>query len=136
MKVYHESYMEIKNIDFAFCKKRRDFGRNSYVTKLLSQAKYRATGKGELKFRKLSHQICFCTLQSLQAIRKVENFNFTYSLKNISKQIIEKLITEQNLDKIIATDKFYDSDTFTQLSNESTKLYLKDWTEIYEFCEN
>jgi hypothetical protein len=47
MKVYHGSYTETDTIDFSFCRKRRDFGRGFYVTKLLSQAKYRTIRKGE-----------------------------------------------------------------------------------------
>jgi hypothetical protein len=222
MKVYHGSYTEIETIDFSFCKKRRDFGRGFYVTKLLSQAKYWAARKGEdndtegivtefdfdedffededlktlrfdsynekwldfivsnrrnrkdtqahdydiiegpvadddiatrifdyvngeigktdflneLKFRKLSHQICFCTLQSLQAIRKVEKYDFTYNLKNITRQIIETLVTEKGLDKATAADKFYDSELFAQLSDKTTGLYEKNWNEIYRLLLN
>jgi hypothetical protein len=47
MKVYHGSYMAIENIDFSFSRKRRDFGRGFYVTKLLSQAEYWAARKGD-----------------------------------------------------------------------------------------
>ncbi|MDR0815033.1 MAG: DUF3990 domain-containing protein, partial [Bacteroidales bacterium] len=208
-KVYHGSYTEIETIDFSFCRKRRDFGRGFYVTKLLSQAKYWATRKGEdndtdgvvtefefdedffededlktirfdsynekwldfivmnrtnkkdrqahdydiiegpvadddiatriydyvngkiskttflneVKFRKLSHQICFCTLQSLQAIRKLEKYDFAYNLKNITRQIIETLVSENGLDKADATDKLYNSELFTQLSDKITKFY-------------
>jgi hypothetical protein len=47
MKVYHGSYTAIDTIDFSFCRKRRDFGEGFYVTKILSQAEYWATRKGE-----------------------------------------------------------------------------------------
>jgi len=47
MKVYHGSYTAIEEIDFSFCRKRRDFGRGFYVTKFLSQAEYWAARKGE-----------------------------------------------------------------------------------------
>jgi len=47
MKVYHGSYISIENIDFSFCRKRRDFGRGFYVTKIFSQAEYWAIRKGE-----------------------------------------------------------------------------------------
>ena len=47
MKVYHGSYTAIENIDFSFCRKKRDFGSGFYVTKLFSQAEYWATRKGE-----------------------------------------------------------------------------------------
>ena len=47
MKVYHGSYMAIDNIDFSYCHKKRDFGKGFYVTKILTQAEYWATRKGE-----------------------------------------------------------------------------------------
>jgi hypothetical protein len=90
----------------------------------------------ELKFRKPSHQICFCTRKSLQAISKNEKYDFAYSLKNITRQIIKKLVTEKGLDKMIATDKFYDSDTFTKLADKTTLFYEKDWNEIYKLLLN
>jgi len=34
MKVYHGSYTEIETIDFSYCRKRRDFGKGFYVTKI------------------------------------------------------------------------------------------------------
>jgi hypothetical protein len=221
MKVYHGSHLEIKTIDFSFCKKRRDFGRGFYVTKLLAQAEYWAARKGEdndtdgvvtkfdfdedafededlqtLRFdgycdewldfivlnrqnrkatqthnydivegpvadddiatrvfdyvnkkiskRKFlqelthkvpSHQICFCTLKSLQAITKVEKTDFAYNFKNISLDIIKTLVSERGLDKVDATDKFYNSDLFTKLANIDTKLYEKNWAEIYKMLE-
>jgi len=47
MKVYHGSYTAIENIDFSFSRKRRDFGRGFYVTKLRSQAEFWAARKGD-----------------------------------------------------------------------------------------
>ena len=47
MKVYHGSYTAIENIDFSFSRKRRDFGKGFYVTKLLPQAEYWAARKGD-----------------------------------------------------------------------------------------
>lgn len=221
-KVYHGSYVGIDTVDFSFCRKRRDFGRGFYVTKLLSQAKYWAIRKGEdndtegvvtefefdedffededfkvirfsgytgqwldfivlnrsnrknkpahnydlvegpvadddiatriydyldgqvsklqfleeLTHKTPTHQICFCTLQSLQAIKKVEKNDFEYKLKDTISQIIEKLVIEKGLDKIIATDKFYSSGTFVQLADKTTLFYEKDRNEIYKLLLN
>jgi len=90
----------------------------------------------ELSFFKQTHQICFCTLKSLQTIEKIEKYDFAYNLKNIAKQIILALVTENGLEKNIAADKFYDSKTFAQLADKSTKFYEKDWTEIYKLLLN
>ena len=47
MKVFHGSYTAIENIDFSFCRKRRDFGKGFYVTKIRNQAEYWAIRKGD-----------------------------------------------------------------------------------------
>ena len=47
MKVYHGSYTAIEHIDFSFCRRRRDFGKGFYVTKICSQSAYWAARKGE-----------------------------------------------------------------------------------------
>ncbi|MDR0833869.1 MAG: DUF3990 domain-containing protein [Candidatus Symbiothrix sp.] len=218
MKVYHGSYLAIDTIDFSCCKKRRDFGKGFYVTKLLPQADYWAARKGEdndtdgvvtafefdedffededlqtlrfdgyseewldfvvlnrknrkgvqahnydiiegpvadddiatrvfdyvngkvsknqflkeLTHKAPSHQICFCTLQSLQAIKKVETYDFAYNLKNITREILKRLITDKGLDKADAADKLYNSDVFSQLSDKTTKFHEKDWEELYK----
>ena len=53
----------------------------------------------------------------------------------ISESIIEKLMTDFNLDIEVATDRFCTSKTFTQLSDETTNLHLKSWQEIYEMLK-
>jgi hypothetical protein len=218
MKVYHGSYKIIDNIDFSFCRKRRDFGKGFYVTKILSQAKYWAVRKGEdnntegvvtefefdedffededlkalrfsgysenwldfivlnrknkkaapahdydmvegpvanddiatkiddyldgiiskseflkeLTYHKKTHQICFCTLKSLQAIKRIKKNDIAYSLKEITRPIIMNLVSEKGLDKADAADKFYNSTTFAQLADKTTKFYEKDWSKVYE----
>jgi hypothetical protein len=222
MKVYHGSYTTIENIDFAFCRKRRDFGKGFYVTKIRSQAEYWAVRKGEdndtegvitefqfdevffededlkalrfdgyseewldfivlnrknrndapahdydlvegpvadddiatkiydylngkimrkdflkeLSFRRTTHQICFCSLKSLQAIDRLENPDFVYNLKNINKSIIMNLVSEKGMDKADAVDKFYNSETFARLADKNTLFYQKDLLKIYELLLN
>jgi len=41
-----------------------------------------------------------------------------------------------DFDEQMATDKFFSSDTFAKLSEMETKLYEKNWTEIYELLQN
>ena len=45
MKVYHRSYSAIEHNDFSFCRKRRDFGKGFYVTKIFLQTEYWAMKK-------------------------------------------------------------------------------------------
>jgi hypothetical protein len=220
MKVYHGSYTVIENIDFSFCKKRRDFGRGFYVTKLLPQAEYWAARKGEdndtegvvtefefdesffededlkvlrfdgyneqwldfvvqnrlnkkeiqahdydivegsvadddiatrvydyirgkvskkhflkeLTHKTLSHQICFCTVQSLQALQQ-DKYNVDSKMMAIDKQIVKSLMIDYHLNEVEATDKYYMSDTYSQLADENTALYKKSWQIIYRLLK-
>ena len=88
----------------------------------------------ELTHHKPTHQICLCTTRSLQMIKPIDKINYI-NIKHISRPIIEKLITEQNIDKYNAADMLYNSTTFSQLSDKSTELYKKSWQEIYEMLK-
>ena len=88
----------------------------------------------ELSFHRPTHQICFCTVRSLQMIEPIDK-KYYINVKHISQPIIEKLITEQHIDKYIAADMFYNSKTFSQLSDKFTELYKKQWTEIYDILK-
>ena len=67
---------------------------------------------------------------------KFVKYDFEYNLKNITKQIILTLVAEGGFEKDKATDKFYNSKTFTQLADKTTKFYEKDWTEIYKLLSD
>jgi hypothetical protein len=87
-----------------------------------------------LKYHKETHQICFCTRKSLQMIEPIQKTP-TVKCVMISELVIEALITDFSLDTGDATEKFYASNTFAQLSDKSTTLYLKPWQEIYEMLK-
>ena len=78
-----------------------------------------------------THQICFCTLNSLQALDRIDDTP-TYDLVMISEPIIERLIVDFNLDEEKATVLLFDSNAYGKLSDTDTKLYEKDWTETYK----
>jgi len=82
-----------------------------------------------------THQICFCTLNSLQTIDRIDDTP-TYDIVIISEPIIEKLIIDFNFDEEKATNLFFYSDTYDKLSDAETKLYKKDWTETYKMLLN
>jgi len=84
-----------------------------------------------LTYHEETHQICFCTLNSLQTIDRVDDTP-TYEVVMISEPIIEKLIVDFNFDEEKATNLFLGSDTYTKLSDTETKLYERNWTEIYK----
>ena len=217
MKVYHGGYTAIENIDFSFSRKRRDFGKGFYVTKLLSQAEFWAARKGEdndtegvvtefefdedsfdddmlntLRFdgytqawldfvvcnrlnkkneqahghdivegpvaddniaarvydylaKKISredfllelthktptHQICFCTVRSLQAL-KLNKDHVDVETIHTDNDVVKSLMADFGLSESTAMDVYYTSSTYTRLANESTRLWLKPWRDIYE----
>ncbi len=90
----------------------------------------------ELKFSKPTHQICFCTVRSLQMLEYVENEkNIEHKIAALAEPIIERLILDFNFDTEIATDIFFTSATFIKLTNGSTAFYKKPWQEIYELLK-
>jgi len=88
----------------------------------------------ELTFHRPTHQICFCTVRSLQMIEPIDK-KYYINVKHISRPIIEKLITEQNIAKYDAADMLFNSNTFSQLSDKTTELYKKQWMVIYDMLK-
>jgi len=82
-----------------------------------------------------THQICFCTLNSLQTIDRIDDTP-TYDIVMISEPIIEKLVTDFNFDETKATNLLFNSETYNKLSDAETKLYEKDWAETYKLLLN
>ena len=78
-----------------------------------------------------TNQICFCTLNSLQTIDRIDDTP-TYDIVIISEPIIEKLILDFDFDEEKATNLFLNSDTYAKLSDTETQLYKKDWIETYK----
>ena len=88
----------------------------------------------ELSHHRPTHQICLCTARSLQMIKAIDK-KYHINVKHISRPIIEKLVTEQNIDKYDSADLFYNSNIFLQLSDKNTELYKKQWTEVYDMLK-
>jgi len=82
-----------------------------------------------------SHQICFCTMQSLQALTLSKPI-INSKIHHISSAVLQALMTDYGINEMEAADKYYTSNTYTQLANETAEFYKKDWTEIYEFLLN
>jgi len=107
---------------------------NDWVT---SQIKLYEKGKismetliEKLTHREDTHQICFCTTESLSAIKLIENTGFS-EMEEIAKLVVTAL-TESGIDQLTAINLFYNSNTFMQLSNTNTGFYFKSWQEIYQ----
>ncbi|MDR1938237.1 MAG: hypothetical protein LBQ73_07050 [Tannerellaceae bacterium] len=54
----------------------------------------------------------------------------------INESVVAQLILDKKVDEKTASDIFYTSTTFVQLSDKATNLYLKPWQEIYKMLEN
>ncbi|MDR2149183.1 MAG: DUF3990 domain-containing protein [Tannerella sp.] len=81
-----------------------------------------------------THQICFCTVNSLQMLQKTDT-KFSLLITRISEPVIESLITEFGFDEEKATDVFYTSKTFSKLSDKNAGFYLKSWQEIQDMLK-
>ena len=86
----------------------------------------------ELKWHEETHQICFCTVASLQFLKQMDDGKMVSKFLHIGEPIAGKLVTDFGFDEKTATDKFFSSNTFSKLADTSTKLYEKDWIEIYK----
>jgi len=104
---------------------------NRYLEGKISREKF---FKDLTKYPEPSHQICFCTVNSLRMLKKTNN-EAVIEIEDISELVVEKLVGDFGLDEETATDKFFSSDTFSKLTDTKTKLYEKDWTEIYELLK-
>lgn len=80
---------------------------------------------------KPSHQICFCTMQSLQALMQAKG-KIDIAIYEIGDNVVQSLMSDYNIDELEATDRYYTSNTYTQLADESTEFYKKTWEEIYK----
>ena len=149
MKVYHGSFLEITEIDLSKCEKNKDFGKGFYVTKNIKHAEEWAERIGnrnntvgvvtEFEFGKYlyhepTHQICFCTLKSLQLISKPCRKPIS-AVETIVELIVMYLIEKNEMEEESAVNLLCNSDTFANLADESTGLYQKPWQEIYELLK-
>ncbi|MDR2854511.1 MAG: DUF3990 domain-containing protein [Prevotellaceae bacterium] len=77
-----------------------------------------------------THQICFCTQKSLLMLEQID-FSGITAIERISENVVESLIVDNNFSETEATDFFYNSAIYSNLTNIETNLYQKSWQEIY-----
>jgi hypothetical protein len=85
----------------------------------------------ELKYKKPTHQICFCTVQALLMLTSLHDAA-DIKIIHIDDRIVEAMMTDLEWTEAQATKKYYTSKIYMTLADESTDLYQKPWTEIYE----
>jgi len=82
-----------------------------------------------------SHQICFCTVNSLRMLKKT-NYSPMIKIEDMGELMVAQLVADFGFDAESATEKFFSSDTFSKLTETSNRLYEKDWTEIYKLLHD
>jgi hypothetical protein len=78
-----------------------------------------------------THQICFCTFSSLQMLKLIDDTT-TDKIEDISEAVVEALVVNEGMPTVEACDKYYSSDTYKNLEDTTSGLYLKTWQEIYD----
>lgn len=101
-----------------------------YLDKLI----YKVDFLEELKYHEPTHQICFCTVKSLQLLNK-HNRKTISAVETITEYVVMQLIEDNGINEEEAVNICYNSDTFAQLADETNGLYLKTWQEIYEILK-
>ena len=84
----------------------------------------------ELRFKKPMHQICFCSVQSLQMLTIIKDEN-DGKIMHIDDDIVKTLMLDFSWSQTKATSVYYASKTVSCLIDETTGLYTKSWKEIY-----
>ena len=81
-----------------------------------------------------SHQICFCTMQSLQALSQPKG-KIDIAIYDIGYHVVLSLMKDYDINELEALDRYYTSNTYAQLAIENTEFYKKTWQEIYELVK-
>jgi hypothetical protein len=89
----------------------------------------------ELKYPQPSHQICFCTVSSLQMLQMTD-YKIITSIEDIGENIVKMLVVNFAKSEKDASELFYSSDTFAKLSDYNTRFFTKPWQEIYEMLKS
>ena len=88
----------------------------------------------DLIHKEPSHQICFCTVQSLQAL-ELQKGQIDSKIFHTDNEVLQALMTDFGLSEIEATNKYFKSNTYAKFSDEDTEFYKKSWQEIYEMLK-
>jgi len=79
-----------------------------------------------------THQICFCTAESLYALEFIEDSEQHFAIEDITDLIVEAIITDFSVDEEKAMNMFFTSLLYEKFVNVNTLLWQKPWQEIYE----
>ncbi|MCL2596562.1 MAG: DUF3990 domain-containing protein [Paludibacter sp.] len=88
----------------------------------------------DLKHPEPSHQICFCTVSSLQMLKMLD-YKVIINIEDVGEKIVEMIISDFKKSEKDAADIFYSSNIFAKLSDYNTRFFAKPWQEIYELLK-
>jgi hypothetical protein len=88
----------------------------------------------ELTHHAPTHQICFCTVNSLQVLRRINEEDYL-DIKSIVENLSSELIRDKSIAEPESIGLIYTSATFAQLSDLKTGLHKKTWQEVYELLK-
>jgi len=97
-----------------------------YLAKKVSKKQF----LNELSHKTPTHQICFCTVRSLQAL-ELDKSSIDVETVHIDNDVVKSLMADFGISEKDAMDIYYTSATYTRLADESTRFYEKPWREIY-----
>jgi hypothetical protein len=89
----------------------------------------------KLTYREPTHQICFCTLSSLYALELVEDKDFLFTIDEMTNNILEKLVTDNDLSESSALNSLYFSKFYEKLTNSDSLLWKNTWQENYKILQ-
>ena len=73
-------------------------------------------------------------MQSLQALSQSKG-KIDIAIYDIGDKVVQSLMTDYDINELEAIDRYYTSNTCSQLADESTEFYKKTWQEIYELLK-
>lgn len=85
------------------------------------------------KYPHPTHQICFCTVKSLNSISRID-LKILSRIENMGYNVVENIV-KAGIDRKKALEQYLLSETFAILQDESSRLYEKSWQEIYEMLK-
>jgi hypothetical protein len=88
----------------------------------------------ELAHKTPTHQICFCSMRSLQAL-DLDKAYVDVKTIHIDNDVVQALMSDYGIDELEATKLYYISNIYSRLANENTEYYKKSWQEIYEMLK-
>lgn len=79
-----------------------------------------------------THQICFCTAESLYALDSIKDSERHFAIEDTTDSIIEAIITDFSMNEEKAMNAFFTSTLYTKIADSDTMLWQKPWQDIYE----